>query len=872
MKIKSLIKSAMIASAALCVFANTYTYAATMSAARYFELGKEYEEKGDYASACECFEKCIPYAQSEGEQDTLRKAAERVQQYKTVFELYTLSGSAKSFFGMKNEPDGLLYGENYEKSKSAESMMIGYMDYKGMSVGYVDDYLRAAQNGKKSLVLALNVKDQEEMNRLSNDESYMNNIAKKLNSYKNVPVYLRIGAEMNIWDDRPDPEGYKSAFITIAEYFRKKAPHAAIMWSIAQNSAWGTDYRDYYPGDSHVDWIGISAYSKKYFNGKKTDNTDDQIYFNVGDYADPELAIADIVDTLGKRRPIMISEGGAAYRTDGYVNESHDEWGAVHLRKLLSYVPMLYTQVKGINYFNNEVKGEINHFSLSNCAKLQNSFDELTRKDWFIHNRSDNSSKGFVRVNNTINAANGTLEVYAYNHVFQDEEPSVDYYIDGNHCKTCATIPYELSYDISGLENGDHTFTAVLNLSNGKKLTKEYTLDISGNKVRFGHFKDISALNTTQQKILEKMFDRGVITGYDDGTIQPYGSVTRAEFAALLCRAMSYNSSAGCTFDDAKSHWASSFIQACVNKGAINGIGNNLFAPDDNVKFEQAVKIVTASSGLTQGYDLDSMGGYPAAYIKIGRSYDLYNNMENPVTGDDMTRIDAMVLINNIMSSDTGPIPTVRPTPSPTPRPTPTPTPAPVKKTLYRYRDKETTMNSSSSMPGWTRVDENTTYGSWSDYQDNYIGANDTTEVRTRTVRTETKHYKTQYWYGGYFWTLDGRYQSSARPKSGVDNTFRDTGWLDYELEFSQDFGGGYIMYRNPNDGLYYFRNPNDGNYQGPTREVYDYSTYEDKTQYSSRSKQTTYTYERWGDWSSWSERSVSGSSTRQVETKTVVE
>ncbi len=162
-------------------------------------------------------------------------------------------------------------------------------------------------------------------------------------------------------------------------------------------------------------------------------------------------------------------------------------------------------------------------------------------------------------------------------------------------------------------------------------------------------FSDTDSLNETQLNILNNAVDNGIITGYEDGTVRPFNTLTRAEFAAILCRYMGYSSSDTCSFSDASSHWAGSYIQACVDKGAINGIGNNLFDPEAPVTFYQASKIVTVISNMTNGFDLDSLGGYPLAYLTVGQNGNLYNNLTYGFTGEDysLSRIDAIAMISN---------------------------------------------------------------------------------------------------------------------------------------------------------------------------------------------------------------------------------
>ncbi len=48
--------------------------------------------------------------------------------------------------------------------------------------------------------------------------------------------------------------------------------------------------------------------------------------------SDPVVMIKDAVEKYGGRKPIMISECGSAYRTNGDINETDSEWAAKYLK------------------------------------------------------------------------------------------------------------------------------------------------------------------------------------------------------------------------------------------------------------------------------------------------------------------------------------------------------------------------------------------------------------------------------------------------------------------------------------------------------------------------------------------------------------
>jgi hypothetical protein len=125
------------------------------------------------------------------------------------------------------------------------------------------------------------------------------------------------------------------------------------------------------------------------------------------------------------------------------------------------------------------------------------------------------------------------------------------------------------------------------------------------------------------------LIDQGIINGYEDGTFRPFNEITRAEFTAMLCRAMKKEDSAKSLagqsgFSDVKpSNWASGYIQWAKNNGIINGVGGGRFDPQGNVTYEQAVKMIVLAMGYEESL-AESKGGYPKGYMSIGQSAGLY--------------------------------------------------------------------------------------------------------------------------------------------------------------------------------------------------------------------------------------------------------
>ncbi|MEO6456935.1 MAG: S-layer homology domain-containing protein, partial [Chloroflexia bacterium] len=73
---------------------------------------------------------------------------------------------------------------------------------------------------------------------------------------------------------------------------------------------------------------------------------------------------------------------------------------------------------------------------------------------------------------------------------------------------------------------------------------------------------------------VQYLLDRGVVTGYSDGTYRPNENVTRAQFAKMIVGAMDWSlvTPESSSFSDvAPDNWAYSFIETAAAHGIISG-------------------------------------------------------------------------------------------------------------------------------------------------------------------------------------------------------------------------------------------------------------------------------------------------------------
>ncbi|TQR97580.1 immunoglobulin-like domain-containing protein [Paenibacillus ottowii] len=96
-------------------------------------------------------------------------------------------------------------------------------------------------------------------------------------------------------------------------------------------------------------------------------------------------------------------------------------------------------------------------------------------------------------------------------------------------------------------------------------------------------------------KSLQSLAAKGWMQGYKDGNMRPERAVSRAEFVAVLIRALGTtgDESPSTSFTDMKGHWAGSAVETAHRQGWIQGLTAQTFGPDESLTREQAMVILS---------------------------------------------------------------------------------------------------------------------------------------------------------------------------------------------------------------------------------------------------------------------------------------
>ena len=110
--------------------------------------------------------------------------------------------------------------------------------------------------------------------------------------------------------------------------------------------------------------------------------------------------------------------------------------------------------------------------------------------------------------------------------------------------------------------------------------------------------------------VVDTLVSLGIVEGFEDGSFQPNGTVTRAQMAKMIYVLRTGNSDASAynddktSFTDIGTHWARGYIKYCQSLNIIAGKSTTKFDPNGNVTAQEAAKMLL----VTLGYDAQKAG------------------------------------------------------------------------------------------------------------------------------------------------------------------------------------------------------------------------------------------------------------------------
>jgi hypothetical protein len=154
------------------------------------------------------------------------------------------------------------------------------------------------------------------------------------------------------------------------------------------------------------------------------------------------------------------------------------------------------------------------------------------------------------------------------------------------------------------------------------------------------------------EEAIQVAYDLGIVTGTPEGSYEPEKAVNRAEFAALIVRALAVPDSAlssygSTTFKDTSGYgWAVPYLAILQQKGIMKGDGYGNAMPGRTISPNEAVTMLLRAIGYTDNASV-LVGQWPANYVSLGQNQLLYEKVANDTQ---MNKASAAQMIYNVLT------------------------------------------------------------------------------------------------------------------------------------------------------------------------------------------------------------------------------
>jgi uncharacterized protein YjdB len=176
-------------------------------------------------------------------------------------------------------------------------------------------------------------------------------------------------------------------------------------------------------------------------------------------------------------------------------------------------------------------------------------------------------------------------------------------------------------------------------------------------------FSDVSASNWAYGAI-SSLSSQGLVSGYPDGSFKPDATITRAEFATMLVKALGLSTAgtAGQFTDVTADSWYYGSVNDAVYASLVSGMGDHLFAPEALITREQMAVMMTKALGdkapavdgteLNVFSDRTSVGSWAVTGMEEAVKAGIVNGMTAGTLApqSDATRAQAAAMIYKMLS------------------------------------------------------------------------------------------------------------------------------------------------------------------------------------------------------------------------------
>lgn len=419
----------------------------------YNNLGRVYAELKQYDKAVAAWTKEAAYWSKVGKTQERIAAERKAEMIRQDIRLFTKTSSAQTgpsgpfapatgvMLGMYAENDKAINTGNANYALNAESYLgkkhAGFLLYYTYGLDLSNLKVHVANAKSSGSFLMLGIQPLNGLNSIS-DDAYLADFVKDIASF-DMPVFIRFANEMNDptnkhWYDK-DPKKYIEKFQLVAKKIHEGAPNAVMVWAPAYFPP--DNISAYYPGDAYVDWVGVSIYRQYHPELDPLEKGIDR--FSYLDH------FKNIYQLYGSKKPIMVAEGAVSY-TDYKTGKDVTAFATRELSQYLSYMPMLYPNLKAMFYFDTST-GKGTSYRLSDNPTLLAAYKTGIQNSSYVSGIGQSSGFSYQEVKTTLPA--DVVSLSGFVKVPDNNCVKLSYAINGKVLTTSTSLPYEVQLDLS---------------------------------------------------------------------------------------------------------------------------------------------------------------------------------------------------------------------------------------------------------------------------------------------------------------------------------------------------------------------------------------------------------------------------------------
>lgn len=179
-------------------------------------------------------------------------------------------------------------------------------------------------------------------------------------------------------------------------------------------------------------------------------------------------------------------------------------------------------------------------------------------------------------------------------------------------------------------------------------------------------FKDIQG--HWAKDSIEIMVSRQIVNGTSEQEFSPDKNITRAEFVALLSRALDMpKADATKKFNDVEGKWYADAVNSAYKAGIVNGMNGGMFAPDKSITREEMATMIMKAYSYAKDENIEDMlstkefafgdenecSAWAKKNIELANEKGLMNGYSQDKTfrpKNNTTRAEAVVVLKNLLS------------------------------------------------------------------------------------------------------------------------------------------------------------------------------------------------------------------------------